>query len=301
MTCWYARNDVSVEPHGREPNCFTNVKKKKKEKLAWRKQQSWFDDVTLCVSLPFQNSFISTSGASQCGAPMWQPRCCQPEIMWSFLGGGPSAWPQRWGGKGRLNYSSAIANSSTEINTKWVSWKWRLVLAGPGFFEHGVKCVNKSKCSRTPTGPRAPFKTRTQSRKIHFFRSFIAAFHVCYPALWVRAARHKPLRGEALPIRVGVRHVLRYNRATVISAVHRMQSTTDGMWRFYFFEKHSETRFVYWAGPSKADPPPPSSVGCVNNSCIFCILSALYIFIRRVCQHHVWKLKVCCQFCQILL
>lgn len=194
-----------------------------------------------------------------------------------FLGGGPSAWPQRCGGKGRLNYSSAIANCSTEINTKWVSWKWSLVLAGPGFFELAVKCANKSKSSWTPTSLRAPFKTRTRSRKIHFFRSFIAAFHVCYPALWVRAARHKPLRGGALPKRVGVRHVLRYNRATVISAVHRKQPKTDTMWSFC-----GETQWdslVYWAGPSTAAlHPSPPSVALIIHAFSMFSLPFIYLY-----------------------
>lgn len=155
--------------------------RKKRRRKNWPGENSSPDFMMSTYVFPSLSRTPSSAprGASQCGAPLWQPRCCQPEIMWSFLGGWPSAWPQRWGGKGRLNYSSAVANCSTEINTKWVSWKWRLVLAGPGFFELGVKCANKSKCSRTPTSPRAPFKTRTQSRKIHFFRSFIAAFHVC--------------------------------------------------------------------------------------------------------------------------
>lgn len=34
-----------------------------------------------------------------------------------------------------------------------------------------------------------------------------------------------------------------------------------------------------------------SSVGCINNSSVFCILSALYIFILCVCLHVVWSKK----------
>lgn len=191
--------------------------------------KSWLNDVNFRVSLPFFRTPSSApQGGSHCLVPL--SICLSARDNVKFLGGGPSAWPQRWGRKGRLNYSSAGADCSSEINTKWVSWKWRLVLAGPGFFELAVKCANKSKSSWTPTSLRAPFKTRSQSRKIHFFRSFIAAFHVCYPALWVRTARHKPLSGKALPKRVGVHHVLRYNRATVISAVHRKQPATDMTW-----------------------------------------------------------------------
>lgn len=199
------------------------------EEIKRQTGKSWFDDVTsVRLSLFFRAPSLAPQGGSQRMVSL--AVCLSVRDNVKFLGGGPSAWPQRCGGKGRLNYSSVIAKCSTEINTKWVSWKWRLVLAGPGIFELAVKCANKSKSSRTPTSLRAPFKTKTPSRKIHFFRSFIAAFHVCYPALWVRAARHKPLCADALPKRVGVCHVLRYNRATVISAVHRKQPTADMMW-----------------------------------------------------------------------
>lgn len=39
-----------------------------------------------------------------------------------------------------------------------------------------------------------------------------------------------------------------------------------------------------------------SSVVFINNSYVFCILSGLYIFILRVCEHDVWEWKVCSPF-----
>lgn len=124
------------------------------------------------VSPWFQNAFISTPGRLSL---VLLSACLSARENVKFLGGGPSAWPQRCGGRGRLNYSSAIANCTTGINAKWVSWKWSRVLAGPGFFELAVECANKFKSSWTPTSLRAPFKNQNPEQK----NAFLSLLYRC--------------------------------------------------------------------------------------------------------------------------
>lgn len=238
-------------------------------------------------------------GGSQRGAPLWQASLQSARDNVKFF------WeadlrrdPRGEARKAGLNYSSAVTDPHKEINTRWVSCKWGLVSAGPGFFELGVKGVSKSKSSRAPTTSGAPFE-QNRKQKIHFFCSFIAAFYVCYAALWVG----QPLRDDETwspPKCVGVPHVLACD--TVAASLRRVPvgacaeggEQTGATRCSSVHRKHCvrhTARHVFFCLPSVLAEAafPPSSVGCINNSCIFCILSALYIFILWVRQHDVWE------------
>lgn len=101
----------------------------------------------------------------------------------------------------------------------------------------------------------------------------------------------------SVPKCVGVLHILIYGTVPSVSRVHNAVNNqgdihhirnTFALYRlqqpFCLLGLFIETAFLL------------SSVGCINNSSIFCILSALYIFILWACQHDVWEWKVCGPF-----
>lgn len=94
-----------------------------------------------------------------------------------FLGGGPSSVTPEVRRKRPIKLFISHCQLQYRNKYKMSLMEMKAVVS------ETVKCTNKSKSSWTRTSLRAPFKTRTQSREIHFFCSFIAAFHVCYPAL----------------------------------------------------------------------------------------------------------------------
>lgn len=155
---------------------------------------------------------------------------------------------------------------------------------------------------------KSSFKQKSKQERCNFC-SFSAPSHRMLSCIVYKQQETTSLWWDimSLPKCVGVLHILTYSAVTSIfrmplgthtqcseqSVGHTVDIPCSGALMHYIKDFVYLVLFIQTAFLL-------SSVGCINNSYIFCILSALYIFILWVCQHDVWEWKVCGPFFFVL-